>query len=161
MSTTGTEFPTTQTAGQAVTPERQFRDPWYWLIYGSILAGIVLLIHAHLHGLFLSPLTNAAESHYWVCVLIFPSTLWVLMGTLLLIFRPVIWMIYRLCPPAAPEEAPPLTVIIPAYNEGAMVLKSIESVARAHSPHDRLVIFVVADGSRNHNCTDIKPAARG
>ena len=160
MSTTGTEFPTTQTAGQAVTPERQFRDPWYWLIYGSILAGIVLLIHAHLHGLFLSPLTNAAESHHWVRVLIFPSMLWVLMGTLLLIFRTVIWMLYRPFPPAAPEEAPPLTVIIPAYNEGAMVLKSIESVARAHYPHDRLEIFVVDDGSRDDTWTYIEQAAR-
>jgi len=40
-----------------------------------------------------------------------------------------------------------LTVIIPAYNEGPMVLKSIESVATARYPRDRLEIFVVDDGS--------------
>jgi hyaluronan synthase len=161
VSTTGTEFPTTQLRPSAQTEasDLQHRDPWYWLVYGSILAGIVVLIHAHLHGLFLSPLTNAAESHHWVRVLIFPSMLWVVMGTLLLIFRTVVWMLYRPFPAAAPEEAPPLTVIIPAYNEGAMVLKSIESVVRAHYPHDRLEVYVVDDGSRDDTWTYIEQAA--
>ncbi len=161
MSTTGTEFPTTQSrpSDQSVAQEKTFRDPWYWLVYGSILGGIVLLIHAHLHGLFLSPLTNAAESHHWIRVLIYPSMLWVTMGTLLLIFRTVIWMMYRPFPSATPETAPSLTVIIPAYNEGPMVLKSIESVVHARYPHDRLEIYVVDDGSRDDTWTYIEQAA--
>ncbi len=38
-----------------------------------------------------------------------------------------------------------LTVMIPAYNEGEMVLRSIESVANAQYPRDRLELLVVDD----------------
>jgi hyaluronan synthase len=161
VSTTGTEFPTTQSnhAAETVSRAKPLGDPWYWFVYGGILAGLVLLIHAHLHGVFLSPLTDVAESHHWVRVFIFPSMLWVTMGMVLLIFRTAVWMGYRPFPDATPDTAPPLTVIIPAYNEGAMVLKSIESVVHAHYPPDRLEIYVVDDGSRDDTWTYIEQAA--
>ncbi|MDE3136428.1 MAG: glycosyltransferase family 2 protein, partial [Acidobacteriota bacterium] len=161
MSTTPTEFPTAQSnpaEGTGVRP-KPLGDPWYWLVYGGILTGIVLLIHAHMHGVFLAPLANAAESHHWVRVFIFPSMLWITMGTLLLIFRTALWMAYRPFPHATSDTAPPLTVIIPAYNEGPMVLKSIESVVRAHYPLDRMEIYVVDDGSRDDTWTYIEQAA--
>ncbi len=138
---------------------KPLRDPWLWLIYAGILAGIVLLVHAHIHGLLVAPLAEAAESHHWVRVLIFPSMLWVVMGTLLLLFRTVVWMRYQPFPPVTADAAPPLTVIIPAYNEGPMVLKSIESVVQAVYPKDRLEVFVVDDGSRDDTWTYIQQAA--
>ena len=46
-------------------------------------------------------------------------------------------------------EWPLLTVVIPAFNEGPMVERSIRSVARALYPKDRLEIIVVDDGSRD------------
>ncbi|MFA4903250.1 MAG: glycosyltransferase [Desulfobaccales bacterium] len=44
---------------------------------------------------------------------------------------------------------PKVTVIIPAYNEGAMVEKAIYSVAASDYPTDRLEIFCIDDGSKD------------
>ena len=68
-------------------------------------------------------------------------------------------MFYRPPAPATRAEAPPLTVVIPAYNEGAMVLKSIQSVVEADYPHDRLEILVIDDGSRDDTWRYIREAA--
>ena len=71
------------------------------------------------------------------------------MGIVLLVIRSIAWVRYRPFPSADMADAPSLTVIIPAYNEGPMVRKSIDSVATAFYPHDRLEIFVVDDGSKD------------
>lgn len=159
MSSTGTELRPIVAEEQHGSAAHVLRDPWYWFVYGGILAGIVLLIHAHIHGVFLRPVVMAAEHHHWARFLIIPSVLWVVMGTLLLVFRTLVWMAYHPFPSAAYDTAPPLTVIIPAYNEGPMVLKSIESVVNATYPHDRLEIFVVDDGSRDDTWKYIEQAA--
>lgn len=160
MASTGTELrpiAAEETHGSAV---KTLRDPWYWFIYLAILGGIVALISAHLHGVFLRPIVQAAEHHHWARLLIIPSMLWIIMGTLLLLFRTLVWMAYRPFPSATFDSSPPLTVIIPAYNEGPMVRKSIESVVKAVYPHDRLEIFVVDDGSRDDTWTYIEQAAK-
>jgi hyaluronan synthase len=76
-----------------------------------------------------------------------PGTVWAGLGVLLLCFRTVLWFRYRPAPPSSARDAPAMTVIIPAYNEGSMVKQSIESVAAADYPPDRLRIVVVDDGS--------------
>jgi hyaluronan synthase len=150
--------PESDESGQAQA--KPVHDPWYWVIYGLILAGIVALIQAHIHGVFLRPLLLAAEHHHWARFLIFPSMLWIVMGTLLLVFRTLVWIAYRPFPSASFDTAPLLTVIIPAYNEGPMVLKSIESVVKAVYPQDRLEVFAVDDGSRDDTWDYIDQAAR-
>ena len=62
-------------------------------------------------------------------------------------------------PPASHEDAPSLTVIIPAYNEGAMVEKSIYSVLAADYPQDRLEVFVIDDGSTDDTWQYIQAVA--
>jgi hyaluronan synthase len=60
--------------------------------------------------------------------------------------RTILWACYRPLP--VPQgELPSLTVVIPAYNEGAMVEHSLYSVARADYPKDRLEIICIDDGS--------------
>lgn len=65
------------------------------------------------------------------------------------VLQSALWLRYR--PFTAPEgvELPTVSVIIPAFNEGPMVEKSIRSVARSDYPADRLEIIVVDDGSRD------------
>ena len=62
--------------------------------------------------------------------------------------RTVLWWRYRPCP--LPEGSlPALTVIIPAYNEGAMVEKALYSVAASDYPAECLEIICIDDGSRD------------
>ncbi len=61
----------------------------------------------------------------------------------------LLWMRYH--PFRAPDGAewPRVTVVIPAFNEGPMVGRSIRSVAACHYPKDKLEVIVVDDGSRD------------
>lgn len=62
--------------------------------------------------------------------------------------RTYFWWRYRPFPlPSGP--LPRVTVIIPAYNEGAMVEKALYSVAASDYPADRLEIFCIDDGSKD------------
>ncbi len=86
--------------------------------------------------------------------------LWAAMGIMLLGFRTLLWFRYHPIDPADHDHAPLLTVVIPAYNEGAMVEKSIDSVAAADYPSDRLEIIVVDDGSTDDTWRYIQAAVR-
>jgi len=81
------------------------------------------------------------------------------MGTLLLAVRTAMWTRYRGSPPCSEEEAPPLTVVIPAYNEGRMVEKSIESVVAASYPRERLQVIAIDDGSTDDTWKYMERAA--
>jgi hyaluronan synthase len=61
----------------------------------------------------------------------------------------LLWLRYRRF--RAPEgwSLPRVTVVIPAFNEGPMVGRSIRSVAACSYPKDRLEVIVVDDGSRD------------
>ena len=61
----------------------------------------------------------------------------------------VLWLRYRPFPVLRGDDVPRLSVVIPAYNEGPMVERSIASVIRADYPADRLEVLVVDDGSRD------------
>jgi hyaluronan synthase len=63
--------------------------------------------------------------------------------------RTYFWWRYRPFP-VPPGPLPRVTVIIPAYNEGAMVEKAIYSVAASDYPADRLEIFCIDDGSKDN-----------
>ena len=72
--------------------------------------------------------------------------------------RTVLWWRYR--PYALTDQPlPKVTVIIPAYNEGAMVEKAIYSVAASDYPADRLEIFCIDDGSQDDTWEYIDRAA--
>lgn len=47
------------------------------------------------------------------------------------------------------QDLPSVTVIIPAYNEGAGVAHSIESIARSNYPREKLQIIAIDDGSKD------------
>ncbi len=75
------------------------------------------------------------------------------------LFRTVLWACYKPYPvPNGPW--PSLTVIIPAYNEGAMVEKAIASVGASDYPADRLEIICIDDGSQDDTWSYIQRAQR-
>jgi hyaluronan synthase len=130
-----------------------------WALRGGIFLGLGYLIYLNVSYDAFHPLIRLMEKHDWYRTLARPSMLWALMGTLMLGFRTILWFRYRPHQPASPEDAPVLTVIIPAYNEGAMVAKSVASVVAARYPLDRLEILVVDDGSKDDTWAHIERVA--
>jgi hyaluronan synthase len=135
-------------------------DYWGWVLKGAIIFGLSALVYTSFSGRIFRPLLHAAEAHQWSRFIERPSFLWILMGTLLLVFRTFLWSLYRPFAPARMADAALLTVVIPAYNEGPMVEKTIDSIAAALYPHDRLEIFVVDDGSKDDTWQYIERAAQ-
>ena len=136
-----------------------FRDAWDALILALIAAGLLLLLWLSIATPLMDPLTNAMRSGRWGAVLVRPTVIWIGMGTLLLAVRTLMWMRYRPWAAVDEEDAPTLTVVIPAYNEGRMVEKSIESVAAARYPRERLEILAIDDGSTDDTWKYIERAA--
>jgi hyaluronan synthase len=119
-----------------------------WIFTVLIIVGLTLVVYMTFRGRLFQPLFQAAKASHWPKLVVRPSLWWGMMGMVLLVFRTIAWFRYRPFPSAGMADAPSLSVIIPAYNEGPMVRKSIDSVAAASYPHDRLEIFVVDDGSK-------------
>ncbi len=131
-----------------------------WIFRGVIILGLSAVVYTTFAGRLFQPIFQAAKAAHWSKTVLRPSLLWGMMGALLLTFRTIAWFRYRPFSSAGMADAPSLTVIIPAYNEGPMVRQSINSVAAALYPHDRLEIFVVDDGSRDDTWLHIQAAAR-
>ncbi len=122
-------------------------DGWDLALKCTIVAAIAAVFWLSVHVAVLTPLVEIAARHGIAGLLVKPSIIWFAMGAAMLSFRTALWFAYRPMAPAPYAEAPAMTVIIPAYNEGPMVRKAIASVAAAHYPADRLEIVVVDDGS--------------
>ncbi len=142
----------------AIEDSRQPSESWSYVVYGLIFVGFVVVGYYQFHAIILRVLDVTAE-HGGLRALVYPGLLWMVLGFVLLAARTILWIVYRPAPPATREEAPSLTVVIPAYNEGAMVLQSIESVVKADYPQDRLEILVIDDGSKDDTWSYILRAA--
>ena len=129
-----------------------------WVVYTVVLLASAALVRYDLHVI-LPRIVRLVEHHQALRLFVYPSLLWMIMGLLLLAFRTVVWMFYRPFRSVTMEAAPRLSVVIPAYNEGAMVLRAILSVAEARYPHERLEIIVIDDGSRDDTWQHIQAAA--
>lgn len=135
-------------------------DLWDWTLGAIIVTALLILLYFSASGGVFKPVLRHIESRHWLGMLVFPSIIWTVMGTLLLGFRTFLWFRYHPHPAADFITAPTLTVIIPAYNEGSMVEKSIDSVATAHYPRHKLEILVVDDGSKDDTWHYIEKAAK-
>jgi hyaluronan synthase len=135
-------------------------DYWDHVLVVVIFAGMFGLAYAALATPLLQPLIELARKHQWSGFWVRPTVIWVAMAILLMLVRTVLWLRYRPFAAASFEEAPFLTVVIPAYNEGEMVENSIVSVAAANYPKDRMQIIAIDDGSKDDTWRYIERAAR-
>lgn len=121
----------------------------YWnLLMDLVILGVISIsVYGIVSGYAFSPILRDIHRHYWGRLIERPCVWWFAMGTFLISFRTVLWMRYRDSDAATMSDAPTITVIIPAYNEGFMVERSIESVVNASYPADKLEIMVIDDGS--------------
>ena len=58
------------------------------------------------------------------------------------------------------DKLPSVTVIIPAYNEGPDVIRSIESIAHSHYPRHKLQIIAIDDGSKDDTWQHMEATAK-
>lgn len=135
------------------------RDGWDVLILAAICTGLAFLLWVSLGTPLMDPLLAEARNGRWGTFLVRPTVIWVAMGTLLLAVRTAMWTRYRSFPSCSDDDAPSLTVVIPAYNEGRMVEKSIESVVAARYPRARLQVIAIDDGSTDDTWKYIERAA--
>jgi hyaluronan synthase len=142
----------------AATAERP-ADIWDVLLVTTIFAAMGALAWASAATPLLQPLFDIVEGKRWSELWARPVVIWVSMGLLLMAVRTLFWVWYRPFTPAAPDEAPSVSVVIPAYNEGRMVEAAIASAAAALYPRDRLEIIVVDDGSTDDTWRHIRRAA--
>lgn len=78
-----------------------------------------------------------------------------------LVMRTALWWLYRPMAPTADEAAhlPTLTVVVPAYNEGPGVRKTIESILASDYPPELLRVIAVNDGSKDDTGAHLDAAA--
>ena len=134
-------------------------DAWDASVKVLIVVGLGMLLWSSIRASSLSHLAHLVQRHAVAAALVKPSLVWLAMGSLLLSFRTMLWFRYRPAAAATSDDALSMSVVIPAYNEGAMVAKAIDSVAAADYPHDRLQIVVIDDGSTDDTWTHIQHAA--
>ena len=138
-----------------VPPGRGYR----LLVGAGIVLGLAFIGLALLDGQLLRVVVPWGVATNWSSGVLKGGTIWLSIGLSMLIVRTLLWFGYRPYRQVTPDCAPAMTVIIPAYNEGAMVEQSIESVALARYPRGRLEIIVVDDGSTDDTSTHIHRAA--
>ncbi len=138
---------------------RQPGELWNCTVYALLALGIAIIAYFQFRAVVPRVLDAAARRH-GIELLAYAGVSWMVLGIVLVIVRTVLWIVYRPSPAATGEAAPRVTVVIPAYNEGAMVLQSIESAANADYPRDRLEVLVVDDGSKDDTWSYILEAAR-
>ncbi len=63
-------------------------------------------------------------------------------------------------PALSDADLPSITVIIPAYNEGPDVAKSIDSIARSNYPRHKMQIIAIDDGSKDDTWYHMDLAAK-
>jgi hyaluronan synthase len=79
---------------------------------------------------------------------------------LVTIGRAVLVAMYRPMKSLEDKDLPSVTVIIPAYNEGPDVAKSIDSIARSNYPREKLQIIAIDDGSKDDTWLHMEIAAK-
>ena len=117
---------------------------------------LILAIHT---GSFFAQF-NQLYDHWFTATLMYLGTFYSALILFVTLVRAIMVMNYR-CEPSLPDwELPSVTVIIPAYNEGADVARSIDSIAASRYPHAKLQIIAVDDGSSDDTWHHMEAAAR-
>lgn len=96
--------------------------------------------------------TSAQSAFFWF------AFVWSLVCYAALVWRLFLWRRYKPMESVSDAELPTVSVIIPAFNEGALVRQSIRSVAANVYPSEKLQIIVIDDGSGDDTWSHIQAA---
>ncbi len=82
----------------------------------------------------------------------------VIANIIVFLWRILLVLGYKPAPSLSDAKLPVCTIIIPAYNEGRQVLKTLRSVLKSDYPADKLQIITVNDGSADDTLVWMKKA---
>ncbi|MDP3091678.1 MAG: glycosyltransferase [Nitrospira sp.] len=125
------------------------------IVFSAVVATTIRFSHE-----VFDPLADALKIQGWAAIIARPSLLWFTMGMALIVIRTLLWVRYHPVAAVSHDEAPRMSIIIPAYNEGAMVRKAVDACARAEYPRGRLEIIVIDDGSTDDTWRHVDAAQR-
>ena len=112
-----------------------------FLVFG---ASLVVLYHfqhqfGEIRAFMLASSWGVAFYYFTLCVLTFKAGF--------LLFLLYNYLRYRPVEPASDEALPHCTVIVPAFNEGSFVYKTLESILASDYPMEKLQVIAIDDGS--------------
>lgn len=81
-------------------------------------------------------------------------------GFCLVLIRTALWFMYRPAPALTDSELPFVSVVIPAYHEGASVRVAIETALASNYPRTKLEVLCIDDGSGDDTFEHIRDACR-
>lgn len=125
----------------------------------TILLGLAFLLGVMMVGrgvwarLAVHP-SGAWELGFWTVMITYGAVTYAA-----LIWRIGLWWRYKPMPAVGEDRLPSISVIIPAFNEGAPVRQAILSVAASRYPAGAIEIIVVDDGSTDDTWSHILAAA--
>lgn len=113
---------------------------------------IVLGVLAIFYGAFLNwdhfvSFHNEMKTIGWLNGFLVVGSVFVAVNLAALVWRIVLVLFYKPVASCSDEELPTCTVIVPAYNEGKLVLSTLKSIAASNYPQEKLQILAVDDGS--------------
>jgi hyaluronan synthase len=97
----------------------------------------------------------------WFPVVAWPAAVSGAVFVLSMAWRVVLWLLYRPVPTPRADAAglPALTVLVPAYNEGATAGDCVRSILASAYPADRLRVVAIDDGSTDDTARHLLAAA--
>lgn len=143
--------------GPTISAQQKFTftaDHWYpWLLFfTSFFIGLFLWEHDLFRA---SPTGTATDPANYSMTIVLCGC-----GVSLLIWKGVFAFLYRPFPPVEDQFLPAVSVIIPAYNEGAQVLQSVRSVMASSYPFEKMQVICIDDGSSDDTWHWLQQVAR-
>ncbi|WP_084681243.1 glycosyltransferase family 2 protein [Desulfospira joergensenii] len=127
----------------------------------AVLTCIGMVIAATLLGLRQGPsAANLLRGTAWGNLLIGGGLFFFFLFLAELAWRAVLVFKYRPVKGCRDDWLPRCTVVVPAYNEGRQVLKTLESLAASDYPKDKVQLITVDDGSVDDTWMWIRKACR-
>lgn len=125
-----------------------------WLAAGALL-GLVLWLY------FGSDQDSASlANRVWVQVMAWTGKALLYINAGALAWRIYLVLTYKPVPPVADDALlPALTVIVPAYNEGCLVMETLRSIVTSDYPAEKLQVIAVDDGSQDDTWQWLKKAS--
>lgn len=134
---------------------RRGADRFYYPLLFALISTVAILIYRQVTA----PVPPEGGSLFeaWIFYDVFGLIL-LGFGLLLLTWQVSFALRYKPFAKVSTKQLPPLSVVIPAFNEGSQVLDTVRSIMASDYPKERLQVICIDDGSKDDTWKWIKAA---